>query len=120
MPIHTTLTVTYQCPMWHRWADAPDHRAYLRHSHRHMMHWTAAFEVGGNDRELEFHDLRDTLKGVIHRVLDGHEQWDCTNRSCEAMAVIVLSELLTFNIPCIQVTCSEDNEFTGTATWRKG
>lgn len=46
---------------WHSWPDAHDQRAYLASLHRHMFHVRADVQVFHDDREVEFHDLRDVI-----------------------------------------------------------
>ena len=54
----TYAVVRFTVPGFHRWPDAPEHRAYLRNEHRHLFHVEVAVEVTHDDREIEFHDLQ--------------------------------------------------------------
>lgn len=72
---------------WHHWPDAPPVRAYLRDTHRHIFHFEVAVSVGHDDREIEFHDLRDFC---LSCVADGH---DFGSMSCEGIARQLLADL---------------------------
>ena len=50
----------------HCWPEAEDVLpavGYLSSPHRHMFHYQAEVQVGHNDREVEFHDLLNHLRG---------------------------------------------------------
>ncbi len=54
----------------HCWPDAPGPRAYLRSVHMHNFSVTGRFLVSEDDRELEFHDLRDILVTAINKLVN--------------------------------------------------
>jgi len=75
----TTITVRWTFEGWHRWPDAPPHRAYLAAKHRHLFHGEVTVVVTDTDRQIEFHDLRDVCVDAT-RI----EDWGA--RSCEVIA----------------------------------
>lgn len=79
MSEHTDIVVRLTFEGFHRWPGAPDHRAYLRDSHRHLFHVEARVEVHHDDRELEFHDVQGFLREVL-------PHGDLGARSCEMLA----------------------------------
>lgn len=66
---------------FHQWADAPAERSYLAVAHRHEFHVEVCADVSHNDRQIEFHDLGDELRGL----LPDHGE-DLGGASCEMMA----------------------------------
>src|SRR5678810_1467580 len=101
--------VRFQQEGWHNWPDAPERRAYLRASHRHMFLYEVRVNVTGLtlDRSIEFHDLLDYCREVVRGPNLGAN-------SCEmlakALAEHVLAWLEGLEIVCVTVTVSEDNE----------
>ncbi len=92
---------------WHRWPDAAPPRDYLASLHRHMFHLTATVQVFHDDRDVEFHDLREVLTRWWG---DEHAQHD--RGSCEAIAV-ELHHFLTAYLGAqrgIVVSVGEDGE----------
>ncbi len=83
----TLATVNFQVEGWHGWKDAPDQRAYLRESHRHLFKIAASIEVFHDDREIEFHDLLDFCNSITPR-------GKLNNQSCEQIAESLLQSLL--------------------------
>ena len=74
--------VTFRAEGFHRWAEAPDARNYLRYPHRHLFHVAVALDLRGADREVEFHDLLAVAR-------DGWYQAHATAKglaSCETLA----------------------------------
>jgi hypothetical protein len=72
---------------WHFWKDAPDSRAYLRDSHRHLFKIEVHLQVFHDDRDIEFHDLLDFCKnefGALDPKVKGGI--DFGGQSCEALA----------------------------------
>jgi len=53
------VVVRHQVEGFHHWPDAPHHRSYLAVRHRHLFYLEVAVQVAHQDREIEFHDLRD-------------------------------------------------------------
>lgn len=54
-----TIHVRFTMEGFHYWPDAPDHRNYLAFEHRHLFCVEVSTQVDHDDREIEFHDLRD-------------------------------------------------------------
>lgn len=77
--ITTDIVVRFTAEGWHRWPAAPEQRAYLRESHRHMFYVDVTMEVRHHEREVEFHDLLDYAR----RQFGGG---DFGAMSCETMA----------------------------------
>lgn len=73
---------------WHNWPTAPDNRAYLRHPHRHLFQFEVGVSVGHQNREIEFHDLRDFC---LSAVPDRHNHG---SRSCELIARELIAALV--------------------------
>ncbi len=113
----SVVTATLTAPGIHCWPSAPQHRHYLSYAHRHLFHIHATVEVGHDDREVEYHDLRDL---IVHW-LDGFPNLsnDTKNfgaKSCETLARNLWDYLhTTKNVPHLRaVSVSEDGEFTST------
>jgi hypothetical protein len=81
----TTITVKFTAEGFHHWPDAPEHRAYLRHQHRHLFHVEVTTPVTHHERQIEFHDLMESAK-CLFRVRD-------VGASCETMAYQLASAL---------------------------
>lgn len=75
----TEVIVRFTREGFHRWADAPEHRIYLRETHRHLFYVEASLEVFADDREVEFHDFLDFCQ--LH-----FPSGDFGNQSCEMLA----------------------------------
>lgn len=108
--VEVTVWSTVVLEGWHRWPTAPDHRSYLRDRHRHLFNITAHVAVSHDDRDVEFHDLRDLIT-----------VWWETERgaqSCEAIAQ-ELHDHLTDNakLTVTEVTVSEDGYDGATLRW---
>ncbi len=113
----TTIWAKITQEGWHYWPGAPLSRVYLRHSHRHLFHFTVAVillpkEVG--ERVVEFHDLQESLREAVEGLVDEllcHAEppsW-----SCEHMATMVIEYMqptLPENVTALEVTVSEDGE----------
>lgn len=116
MPLSVEATIRQSG--WHRWPEAPDHRAYLRFEHRHLFVVSAEVAVTDGQRAVEFHDLQDALRGIIeNRQLVGINHAP-TLDSCETMADLVASSLRDRHYTPLHVSVSEDGENTG--HWRAG
>ena len=89
---------------WHSWPSAPDHRAYLRSLHRHVFHLEAEVEVTDPDREVEFHDLAQTIRDWW-----GWQEIMRDRGSCESMAVELAGKLAS-DYDVIEVSVGEDGE----------
>jgi hypothetical protein len=81
------IWVTFQLEGFHQWKDAPEEVDYLRNVHRHMFHFKVGLEVFSNDREVEFHILKNFLLEMV-----GHDFSLTMNKeigegeSCEKIA----------------------------------
>ena len=53
------IFVTFKVEGLHHWPDAPPRRNYLSNPHRHQFGFRVETTVKHDDREIEFHDLRD-------------------------------------------------------------
>jgi hypothetical protein len=84
--MRTTITVRARCVGFHHWPDAPGHRSYLAVRHRHEFHVTVCALVMHDDRDIEFHDLKDALDLHLPRGEQG-------GASCEVMAKRILHAL---------------------------
>lgn len=85
---------------WHYWPNAPEPRDYLRASHRHEFHIRPEVRVSHDDRDIEFHDLRDIIT----------EWWvpEQGTNSCETIARNLWDHLTGLGLTVISVTVSED------------
>lgn len=79
--VTTTVWSTVRLVGFHNWPDAHEARAYLRDRHRHEFVFTVHVKVGHEDRDVEFHDLRDLIADWW--AIDGPERGAA---SCERMA----------------------------------
>ena len=75
----TFVVVTFTAEGFHRWPEAPAHRAYLAARHRHLFHVRVEVEAVHSDREIECHDLRDFC-------VEAFGGGDMGSQSCEMMA----------------------------------
>lgn len=69
---------------FHFWPSAPEHRSYLAQPHRHMFHVEVTMAVHHDDREVEFHDLRDKAVELFASL--GGASGNMGAMSCEHMA----------------------------------
>lgn len=82
-----TIHVRFTAPGFHRWADAPVERAYLAHTHRHLFHVEVRTTVKHDDREIEFHDLRDLAVAYFEALgVPYAGARDFGGQSCEMLA----------------------------------
>lgn len=82
----TTIKVRHRSIGFHRWPGASGDRAYLADRHRHEWHLEVTCRVDHDERDVEFHDLKD----LVAELAPAGEQGD---RSCEAMARQLMSDL---------------------------
>lgn len=82
------ICVRWTQPGFHCWADAQkitgDRRGYLSSRHRHLFYYEASVVVQHDDREIEFHDLLESLSSFT-ALRNEHG-----SRSCEMLAKEVL------------------------------
>jgi hypothetical protein len=102
------IWVKFTCVGYHRWPDAPPHRAYLALEHRHLFHVKVTTSVKHDDREIEFHDLLEAAKKYFDT---GDGTW-----SCERMAGCLSARLARDFDRSFRVDVSEDGE-CGAAVW---
>lgn len=102
------VVVRHAVPGFHRWEHAPENRAYLRATHRHVFHVEVRVEVTHDNRDIEFHDLLDAVADSLPR----NHDWG--GRSCETLARIVAERVRALmQLPehrPVRVSVFEDNE----------
>lgn len=110
------IFVTFKVLGLHHWPDAPPRRAYLRAPHRHWFGVKVSTEVKHDDREIEFHDLRDDAELMMSRfgLSAGAVTIDFGAMSCEHMARELGSLLARKYRRSFTVTVDEDGECGGT------
>jgi hypothetical protein len=97
---------------WHSWPDAPEHRFYLRSSHRHLFHVTVEVPVTHDNRQIEFHDLLDKAKVAVADL-----PRSLGSMSCEQIAVHIGERVReTMVVPWVNVVVSEDGEVGASVT----
>jgi hypothetical protein len=79
----------------HSWPDAPENRKYLRYLHRHDFTIVAIAPVEYLDREIEFHDLEDSLRDICSSILqpDKSGMMSFGRMSCEMIADKILHKM---------------------------
>jgi hypothetical protein len=103
--VWTTVTLTG----YHNWPQAPPARDYLAVRHRHQFVITAAVAVGHDNRDVEFHDLRDVI-----------ERWWTPERgaqSCEHIGHNLAAALDLLGFQTTRITVSEDGYDGATLSW---
>ena len=78
---------------YHCWPEAPKHRAYLANLHRHEFCVRVAIDVTHDDREIEFHDLYDKVKGICGMLARETSPHKKARMSCEMMSDSIIREL---------------------------
>lgn len=106
MATQTEVWVTTQFEAFHRWKDAPEGVAFLRHYHRHVFKVRVGVAVGHNDRAVEFFQLKEQLDEYLHV----HWRGSMTDHSCEAMAQDIVGYLQSQSLSVLYVSVSEDGE----------
>ena len=100
---HAEIFVRFQAEGFHRWEDAPEGRSYLSSTHRHIFHVEVRITTTHDDREIEFHDLKDFCMMEF-------SEGDFGKMSCEMLARD-LGEIVAFNYNRpVSVSVSEDGE----------
>lgn len=95
---------------FHCWPEAHDTRDYLRSRHRHEFIVIPRVRVGHDDRDVEFHDLRDHVLDWW-RLTGGAERG---RQSCESMALSLKDHLTGLGMRVTGVSVSEDGNDTAT------
>lgn len=104
VPINdATIFVRFVVPGFHSWPDAPVHRGYLGHSHRHLFHVELRCSVEHDGREIEFHDLLDVARAAF-------PGGDLGGQSCETMARELAKKMARRYGRAFEVAVSEDGE----------
>ncbi len=98
----TRIWITTTFEGFHRWPDAPDEVAFLRHLHRHLFQVKAWKTVNHDDREIEFILFKRQVDRIIADMKRNQfvEHW-----SCEAWA-----KQIGLALNCQAVAVSEDGE----------
>lgn len=100
----TEIIIRFTAEGFHHWPGAPEKRAYLADSHRHLFYVEVALEVFKQDREVEFHDLLDLSR-------DYFGTGDFGAQSCETLAHNLLRVIIEdFPGRDVAVSVFEDNE----------
>lgn len=97
-----TIDTTVRLVGFHHWPSATPNRRYLAAPHRHQFHITPTVAVGHDNRDVEFHDLRDV-------VISWWEE-NQGARSCEMMARDLIGHLEGLGMTVVKVHVSEDGE----------
>lgn len=106
----TSVWVKFTRVGFHNWEKAAEvlpERAYLADRHRHLFHFTVEVPVTHDDRQIEFHHLRDQLCEWLPA-----EPIEFGGKSCEAIAhdvMLFLYEEYPW-LPWAHVGVSEDGE----------
>lgn len=108
----TTITVAFDETGFHRWEGATGTREYLASRHRHRFNVSVSISVHHDDREVEFHDLLDLVRGW----------WpgpELGGKSCEDIARTYVLNLAD-RFPRREYSCSvwEDGEVGATISAR--
>lgn len=90
---------------FHRWPNAPDSVGYLRDLHRHEFHVEVGVRVQGDDRDVEFITLKQTVDGCIAQ----QQQYWPAEFSCEMMCNAIYDRLKNMYI-IAYIDISEDGE----------
>lgn len=99
----TTVWATTKLVGFHCWPEAPENRDYLRSRHRHEFHVTAWVKVSHEDRDVEFHDLREIIRSWW-----GEGDQELGRSSCETLANRLNFHLASQGFTVTAVQVSED------------
>lgn len=110
--IDRDITIKGEYEGFHKYEDAPDEVAFLRHLHRHIFKWRAVIGVTHDNRELEFFMVKRVIETEIL-------PFQGTLGSCEMQAEFILQGLVNKYGPdrFYLVSVSEDGENEGTISW---
>jgi NTP pyrophosphatase (non-canonical NTP hydrolase) len=92
---------------FHRWPNAPPHRAYLGLRHQHTFWFEVEVPVSQADRDIEFHDQREKLEVILTAMFPKGEFGD---KSCEQIALDILKRMPE----AISATAGEDPQHFST------
>lgn len=107
------IFVTFKVEGLHHWPDAPPRRNYLSNPHRHQFGFRVETTVKHDDREIEFHDLRDRaefLAGDLGAPGPLTKLVDFGAMSCEHIARELGAQLAREYERSFVVTVDEDGE----------
>jgi len=91
----------------HYWLQPTEKRDYLGHPHRHTFHITASAFVEHDNRDIEFHDLKDMLAEAILFMSNQEGVASFGPRSCEMIGAELL-DLLPNTVYQVEVREDED------------
>lgn len=115
MSTHSSVYCTFTHVGFHYWEKAAEvlpKRAYLADRHRHLFHYYVEVPVTHDDRQVEFHELRDYCASLLPA--DG----EFGGKSCETLAteMIVWVRKRWSHLAYVMVRVSEDDEAGATVT----
>lgn len=115
--IERCITVSGQYEGFHKYKDAPDEVAFLKHLHRHIFKWEATVEVFHDDREIEFFMMQTQINRLVLPFINYTEDLG----SCEQQAERILEGLVNLYGATrnYSVEVSEDGENSATVIWHK-
>lgn len=109
----SVIKVRFTQEGWHRWAEAPSGKEYLKEAHRHLFHFQVECGVSHDDRQLEFHDLLAAAKKIVKikwYVQAAADTYDFWGNSCEMIAKELAQALIASTWPITAVEVWEDGE----------
>lgn len=99
---------TFRRVGFHNWPSAQDilpNRGYLSSRHRHVFHVLVTVPVLHDDRDVEFHELRD------HAESWWPDDGEMGSMSCEVIARHIAEHVnARWSLPWVNVQVSEDGE----------
>ena len=112
--MRTLITARLHVPGLHYWPGAHDARDYVRAPHRHLFGIAATLEVRHDERDVEWHDLAETMTAHVRDMADRHRDGlhDFGPRSCETLARTLMARLTDDGHTVAAVEWDEDGEFT--------
>lgn len=108
-----SVFITFDFVGFHRWPEAPDEVDYLRVRHRHLFKVRVDVSVEHQDRAIEYHMLKRSIKSWRMLPVENHAgEYEFGSMSCEAIASTLLQNLQTYypDRPYYRVEVSEDGE----------
>jgi hypothetical protein len=117
--ITRTVFVTTEFIGFHHWPEVAAvlaERAYLANLHRHKFFVRVELSVSNNNRQVEFHDLKDNLDAFIGLEIGGGN-WPA-RMSCEDMAEAILAWIhSSYPSSLYVISVAEDNENGSIIRW---
>jgi hypothetical protein len=100
------IWVAFERVGFHRWEDAPEHRAYLAQTHRHRFQFKVWIEVRNGNREIEFHDFLEWMESLY-----GSGAITLNGLSCEMIGDELYAQIIArYPNREIWIEVSEDGE----------